>query len=188
MAKYNLQRGGDTLVLNNDGQPLSVFPLSTISWRDAVSSVFTEDFDVLETYEDWVVRSPSTSIAVPAVVMTKKYVKASRAVRFSSYNVYLRDDFTCQYCNQRFSEDELTKEHVHPKKLGGKSNWENIVAACQPCNQRKSHYLEMKPRVKPRRPSYYEMVAKIKNFPITARHQSWLPYLDWPEHLIKVTF
>jgi hypothetical protein len=32
---------------------------------------------------------------------------------------------------------EATYDHVVPRSQGGKTNWENIVIACVPCNQRK---------------------------------------------------
>lgn len=186
MEKFNLNKGGDTLVLNCDGKPLSLFPISTINWRDAISNLVMDDVDVLEVYEGWVVRSQTMEIQVPAVVMTRKWVPAGRAVRFSSTNVYMRDDYTCQYCNQVFAKDALTKEHVIPKKLGGRVEWTNIVAACGPCNQRKSHFLDMKPARAPRKPSYGEMVAKVRREPITVRHASWNTYLGWPEDKVRL--
>ena len=186
MEKFNLNKGGDTLVLNCDGKPLSLFPISTINWRDAISNLVMDDVDVLEVYDGWVVRSQTMEIQVPAVVMTRKWVPAGRAVRFSSTNVYMRDDYTCQYCNKVFAKDQLTKEHVLPKKLGGRVEWTNIVAACGPCNQRKSHFLDMQPRTKPRKPTYGEMVAKVQREPITVRHASWNTYLQWPEDKVRI--
>lgn len=186
MSTYKLQRGGDTLILNCDGKPLSVLPISTLSWRDAISDLYKNKVDVLEHYEDWFVRSPSTTIQVPAVVISRKWVASGRSVRFSSRNVYIRDNFTCQYCGDVFGEHELTKEHVVPKFLGGLMNWYNIVAACRPCNQKKSNKTEMKPMNAPKKPSYGEIVSKMKNLPIQIRHPSWKTYLDWPEENIRM--
>ena len=186
MDGFSIQRGGETLVLNCDGQPLSVFPVSTLGWREAISNVIAGDVDVLETYDDWVVRSQNISFPVPAVVMTHNWVPKGRVVRFSSSNVFLRDNHTCQYCNKKFNHDELTKEHVIPRVLGGKVCWENIVAACGPCNQLKGQRLEMKPTRAPRKPTYGEMVAKIKQYPIVVRHSSWNNYLNWPEEQVRL--
>jgi 5-methylcytosine-specific restriction endonuclease McrA len=161
-------------------------PISTLIWRDAIVDTIMDKVDVLESYEDWQISSQNITMLVPSVVMSRKWVPSGRTVRFSSHNVYLRDDFTCQYCGEVFPEHQLTKEHVIPKFLGGLVKWDNIVAACRPCNQRKSHHTVMKPRNPPRKPSYGEMVSKIKRFPITIRHPSWQSYLDWPAENIKL--
>ena len=53
--------------------------------------------------------------------------------------VLARDSWTCQYCGSRKSG--LTVDHVIPRSRGGKSVWENIVAACATCNRRKGNRL-----------------------------------------------
>ncbi len=58
-------------------------------------------------------------------------------IRFSRTNIFLRDQFSCQYCGQRFSKMSLTLDHVVPVVQGGRTSWENIVTACKECNQRK---------------------------------------------------
>ena len=50
------------LVLNADYQPLSYFPLSTWSWKNALKAVFLDRVNVVSEYNQ-VVRSPSTSLA-----------------------------------------------------------------------------------------------------------------------------
>jgi 5-methylcytosine-specific restriction endonuclease McrA len=44
----------------------------------------------------------------------------------------------CQYCGIKVSVDEFTFDHVIPRKLNGKTSWENIVTCCIPCNQKKA--------------------------------------------------
>ena len=46
-----------------------------------------------------------------------------------------RDKSTCQYCG---STKHLTLDHVIPTSKGGKSSWDNVVTACEKCNNRKS--------------------------------------------------
>jgi 5-methylcytosine-specific restriction endonuclease McrA len=48
----------------------------------------------------------------------------------------VRDHFTCQYCG-RHTKD-LTLDHVVPRRRGGGHEWDNVVAACKPCNHRKA--------------------------------------------------
>jgi hypothetical protein len=62
-----------------------------------------------------------------------------KVIRFSRENVFARDGFKCQYCIRKLSKSELTLDHVMPLSKGGRKNWENIVTACKPCNQRKGN-------------------------------------------------
>ena len=101
------------LVLNADFRPMSYFPLSLLSWQDAVSAVFSERVSVVAEYDAWA-RSPSTRIRLPSVVALRKYQRAPRRVAFTRFNVFLRDRFTCQYCGEPFASSALTFEHVDP--------------------------------------------------------------------------
>lgn len=167
----------DVLVLNADAQPVSYLPLSAVQWKEAITYMFLDKCDVLEWYDDWVVSSPSWETKVPAVIMLKEFQKRRRSPRFSKNNLYLRDLYTCQYCNKPFNKNHLTLDHVKPLSMGGKTNWENIVAACGPCNSRKGNKMIMKPIRKPYKPDYYELVNKRKQLEIDARHPSWRQYL-----------
>lgn len=179
----------DTLILNSDGLPLSVVPLSTLGWQDSVKLVFAEDAAILAEYEDWEVHSPSTTMAVPSVLMLREYVKVGRGVKFSRSNVLLRDNYECQYCGLDAKHDRslLTLDHVIPRFLGGKTRWENVVASCSPCNLEKAHFTKMQPKCgTPRRPTYYELVARATQLPVVVPHESWLEYMGWNEDMVTV--
>jgi 5-methylcytosine-specific restriction endonuclease McrA len=179
----------DTLILNADGLPLSVVPLSTLNWQAAIKLQFLENAEVLAHYEDWDVHSPSTTIQVPAVLLLRDYVKVNRGVKFSRANVLLRDDYQCQYCGKDCKHDKslLTLDHVVPRFHGGKTRWENVVAACGPCNLEKAHFMNMKPKCgTPKRPDYYQLVAKAQQMPIEVPHESWAQFTGWNEDLVTV--
>ena len=89
------------LVLNADFRPMSYFPLSLLSWQDAVHAVFSERVSVVAEYDTWA-RSPSTRLRLPSVVALRKYQRSARRVAFTRFNVFLRDRFTCQYCSEAF--------------------------------------------------------------------------------------
>jgi hypothetical protein len=57
--------------------------------------------------------------------------------------------------------------------------WENIVAACSPCNTRKDKFLDMKPLKWPAEPSPQDLLAAKRAFPPNFLHESWLDYLYW---------
>lgn len=167
----------DVLLLNADAQPVSYLPLSVIQWKEAISYVYLDKCHVLEWYDDWIVRSPSWESRVPAVIMLKEMTKRRRNPRFSKSNIYLRDLYTCQYCTTKFERKFLTLDHVIPISKGGKTNWENIVAACGPCNQRKGNSLTPRPAKEPIRPTYFELVARRKELEFDIKHPAWNDYL-----------
>ena len=167
----------DTLVLNADGQPVSLLPPSTIQWKEAITYIWLDKVHVLEWYDDWIVRSSSWETRVPAVVMLKDMYRRRRNPRFSKYNVHLRDMFVCQYCNSKFSQKELTLDHVHPISKGGRTSWENIVSACNPCNSRKGNKINIRPNRMPYRPTYYELANNRKLIEFDLRHPSWSNWL-----------
>lgn len=168
----------DVLVLNADGQPINFLPLSTIKWKDAITYMWMDKVHVLDWYDDWMVRSPSWETKVPAVIMMKEMMRKKSKPRFSKTNLYIRDMYTCQYCLNRFPRKELTLDHVIPTSKGGGTHWENIVAACGPCNTKKGDKLFPTPHTKPHHPGYYELVRKkkqIDNYEL--KHPSWENYL-----------
>ena len=55
------------------------------------------------------------------------------------YNqVMMADDFTCVYCGLRTPDVQV--DHIIPRAHGGPDTLHNLVAACWPCNMRKSDY------------------------------------------------
>lgn len=174
----------DVLVLNADYSVMSIIPLTTISWEEAIKSVYQDKYQVIEEYKEWAVHSPSVTIQVPSVVRSFEYIKPREYAKYSRYNIYLRDNFTCQYCGKFFGPDnasQLTLDHVNPVARGGTKKWENLVAACTPCNMAKSHHMHIKPKYMPYRPYYRELVRTRKKYSLTVAHESWLTYLNWSD-------
>jgi len=101
--------------------------------------VVTGRAEVLEEYDNWEVHSAFQTFTVPSVIRLVKTVAGyfKRGVKFNRKNVWTRDNGTCQYCSKAVAQSEFTFDHVLPRKLGGKTTWENIVVACHPCNQKK---------------------------------------------------
>ena len=176
----------DTLILNADGNPLSVVPLSAVSWMTAIRLAYQDKVRVIEEYDDWEVRSPSVTWKVPSIVMCTDFVKWNRQVKYNRTNILLRDLFTCQLCGAKPPASQLTLDHVVPRVHGGKTNWTNIVAACKKCNHDKGHNRKIRPKKLPTRPNYYELMAKRMKFPVTIRDEQWLTFLSWPEDKIEI--
>lgn len=169
------------LVLNADFQPLSYLPLSLWGWQDAVHAVFKGRVQVVAEY-DRAIRSPSTEIQLPSVIALRDYVPPPRRAAFTRFNVFLRDRFRCQYCGEPFRANDLTFDHVVPRCDGGRTEWTNIVAACEPCNAGKDNR-RLDPLAAPREPSTYELVAAARGFPSNHLHESWADFLYWDTEL-----
>jgi 5-methylcytosine-specific restriction endonuclease McrA len=175
----------DVLVLNADGTPLSVVPLSVVTWQVAISLMVRGRVRCLKEHDGWVVRSPSTTMKVPSVVICTTFKKWNRLVKYNRANIYLRDDYTCQYCMKRFSLSALTLDHVVPRSHGGKTNWTNVVTACGHCNFNKGNDATIVPKIKPVKPSYYYLMAQRKKHPIVIKDHYWQTFLDWPEEKVN---
>jgi 5-methylcytosine-specific restriction endonuclease McrA len=167
----------DTLVLNADGAPVSFLPISTIDWQEAIKYMVLDKCHVLEWHDDWIVRSATWETPVPSVIILKEYMKAKTTVRFSKSNVFLRDLYTCAYCDSNLEKRDCTLDHVLPVSKGGKTSFENTVTACGGCNAKKGNDHKVKPKFRPHKPDFYELVNKRKRFPFNIRHESWKDYL-----------
>lgn len=177
-----------TLVLNADAQPLAVLPLSTLRWEESIKLAFMDRISILEYYPDWEVHSPSITMKVPSVIMLSEYVSSDRYVKFSRGNIFLRDEYVCQYCHESFHDrkHDLSFDHVIPRVLGGKTTWDNIVTACMDCNSKKGSRVIMEPLNAPKKPSFFALAKKRKKFVVYIPHNSkWNDYLAWDESLIR---
>ena len=170
------------LVLNADFRPLSHFPLSLLSWHEAVSAVISNRVAVVAEYDAWA-RSPSLRVRLPSVVALKRYQHRARKVAFTRFNVFLRDRFTCQYCGAVLPASRLTFDHVVPRSRGGRTCWTNVVTACEPCNTRKANALAPRPLRSPKEPTPRELMSARRAFPPNHLHESWLDYLYWDAEL-----
>jgi 5-methylcytosine-specific restriction endonuclease McrA len=175
-----------TLVLNANYSPLSIIPISAISWKDAIKIVFLGHANVVDNYDNWDVHSPSVKMPVPAVIVSTNYIKPKQGVRFSRTNLLIRDNFTCQYCDKILNAQDLTVDHVIPRVKGGKTKWDNVVCACYVCNSIKGHRNHMKPKKKPVKPEYYHLIENVKKMPIKIPSEKWLQYLDWDKNLVTI--
>ena len=176
-------RQNPALVLNADYRPLSYYPLSLWSWQDAIKAAFLDRVDIVAEYDECV-RSPTTRIRIPSVVVLKDYIKPQKRVAFTRFNLFLRDEFSCQYCG---SKGDLTFDHVVPRARGGITSWENVVAACSRCNLRKGanslRQSGLALRKPPRQPGAEELRNMGRKFPPGHLHETWLDFLYWDAEL-----
>ena len=87
-----------------------------------------------------VVHGHRNSLALPSVIRLLEYRRIPQQTRaLSRKNILMRDRYTCQYCHRTLASTELTLDHVMPRSRKGDSSWENLVACCVGCNNKKGN-------------------------------------------------
>ena len=180
------------LVLNRGYQPVAVtramraFGLLYAGTARALDEQFRSfDFDSWTELsaeigaEDDIVRTAKLALKVPRVVVLQTYDKMPRTqARFSRQNIYLRDNFTCQYCAKKFARQQLNLDHVIPRSKGGRTSWENIVCSCVKCNLTKGGRTPAEAHMKlltaPKRPSWHSLTPTLGKIP----YKEWIPFVD----------
>jgi 5-methylcytosine-specific restriction endonuclease McrA len=110
-------------------------PLGVVSFRRAIMLVLNQKATILEQNDELKVRSASGEYELPSVILLARYVRVpgSRNIPVSRRGVLRRDSNRCAYC----SKSATTIDHVQPKSRGGTDSWENLVACCLRCNNKK---------------------------------------------------
>lgn len=92
--------------------------------------------------------------------------------------LFYRDSCQCLYCGNYFTFTELSRDHVIPSSRGGEDKWENVVAACRRCNQRKGNFLlseiDMDLIALPYKPNPSEYLALINSTRIRGDQMEYL--------------
>lgn len=120
------------LVLNASYEPINI-----CAARRAIVLVL-KGVATAEEQSHLTVRSAIKSVTLPSVIRLLGYRRIPHQTRaLSRKNILMRDRFTCQYCQRMLPSGELTLDHVLPRSRSGESAWENLVACCHDCNNRK---------------------------------------------------
>lgn len=125
------------------------------------------------------VQTMSSPVRVPSIVRLVKFDRVKRhAVRLSRRNVYLRDNYTCQYTGRKLPTSELNLDHVIPTSRGGRTCWENLVCCSIEINTIKRNRTPAEAGLKlirqPRKPDASELMFKM----MPMRHESWKRFVD----------
>lgn len=114
------------LVLNASYEPLSV-----VSSRRATCLILDDKAELIAD-DGTVLHSERLAFPSPSVIRLRYMVKVPfvRRTAMSRRAIFARDDQRCQYCGDR--ADSI--DHVFPRSRGGQHTWENVAAACRPCN------------------------------------------------------
>ncbi|MEO0369730.1 MAG: HNH endonuclease [Pseudomonadota bacterium] len=77
-------------------------------------------------------------IATAGEAQSKWHHRPGYMPPLSNKTLFVRDDFTCLYCGQRFQRKDLSRDHVTPISQNGQDTWSNVVTACKRCNNFKA--------------------------------------------------
>ena len=178
------------LVLNRVYQPIhitSVRRAFSLLYQGAAKAI-DEQFQLFD-FESWsalaaahhdAIGTVGRRIRVPRVIVLMVYERMPKTrVRFSRFNIYARDENTCQYCGERMSRADLNLDHVVPRSRGGATAWENVVCSCVPCNLRKGGRSPAEAGMKllraPSRPRWTPMFRSATR---RAFYREWRPFLS----------
>ncbi len=145
--------------------------LNTVTWKRAFALISKGKVEVLKFSNEVVKTAAGAALKIPAIMKLMKLVRTIYKARvpFSKKNVMIRDGFKCVYCGD--VKTRFTIDHVTPRKLGGKSTFENCVTSCKPCNNKKGHktcsVAKMFPKTKLIQPTIAEfLLMKVKTLGI----------------------
>lgn len=187
----------DVLTLNRNYMAIHVMDSHkalSLVYQDAAEAV--DDTGRGYKFDDWVelskimadhpggfINTVSLRIAIPEVIRLTKYDRLPKAeIKFTRQNIFEHYKWICSYCGKRFPSKQLNLDHVIPRSKGGKTNWNNIVLSCVPCNSRKDdktpEEAAMRLLVAPSQPKWkgHKTLLSI-NLPMTVR-KSWQAWLD----------
>lgn len=142
------------LVLNASYEPLCL-----VSTRRALLLTLEYKAEVLHD-TGGVFRSERLVLAEPSVVRLRHYVRVPYQARVALNRraVFARDGHRCQYCGA--SAENI--DHVIPRSKGGRHAWDNVVAACRPCNTAKRDRL------------LEDSGLKLRTRPVAPRQRTWI--------------
>lgn len=139
-------------------------PRSLIDVSRAFIVVYKGNGEIVSRYPEYFT-TPNTLTVYPkpSIIRILRYVNIEyRNVPLTKNNIFKRDDYRCVYCGVN-DKRKLTIDHVIPKCRNGNDTWDNVVVACNKCNNEKGNLtLEEwgKEDPNPRKPHFLMLLKK----------------------------
>ncbi len=162
------------LVLN-----LNYVPVNVCTVRRAIVLVAKGKAELLEQRTDSArIRTFNSIHNAPSIIRLVYLVKRPFAPRrLSKKEVFLRDHYTCQYCGTH--SQNLTLDHVVPRRQRGPHTWDNVVAACGRCNLDKAGRTPEEANMKLRRVPTTPQPNPYRILENRAILDEWRQYIPW---------
>jgi len=194
-----------TLVINADGKPLSLFPLSQLRWEDVVKNLYLNSVVPIHgTESQYVARARGAEINIPAVVMLSDYrrrgrtgnVKHLQGLRLvpacTSETIFVRDVGRCMvtgdevYQRHQDPRYQASIDHFYtPKSKGGHIEWENALLMSQYWNSRKGDQcprdFRQSVQIQPWVPAPHELLLLYLACGRFRVPEHWQPFVQQPQ-------
>jgi len=123
---------------------------------------------------DITISSVNFDVKVPEVIVLARYDEFhKRGIRLTKRNIFIRDQYRCQYSGKQMTKSELDIDHVLPVSRGGKNEWENMVVCSKKINRKKGSKTPKEAGLnlikKPSKPIY----EKVFIDPLEKKPKSW---------------
>ena len=186
------------LVLNRNWQAVNIVGVKRafgLLWQDHARVINTHsgNFAPLDAAE-WIQYSEEAGnrpgrdfihtvrlrILIPKVLLLRAYDRLPVSeIKFNRENVFIRDNYTCQYTGKRCKAADLTLDHVIPRERGGRTSWENIVTCRRDINSLKANRLPHEAGLtlirKPSRPKWRPFSAVVAASDVDHAWRQFLP-------------
>lgn len=144
------------LLLDCNFQPINFIPL-----KKALKLICKERVEVVKATDVEIHKG----IFFPKVLRLLRSISNhfKRQIKWTKGNVFMRDNYECQYCGEKLAKGQCTLDHIIPVSKGGKNRWENSVCACKKCNSEKgnnfNHEIGYKLRKTPKAPTILDLIC-----------------------------
>jgi hypothetical protein len=193
MTRKILQREV-VLVLNKSWQAINVkTPLDALSMMfcDAATGLLVQGEDQMFPlkWEEWIkiphneneeyVYTQRGAVLIPKIIILAKFNEVPRKrPKFTTKNLWDRDEGRCQYTGRKLTPNEGNIDHVIPKSRGGKSTWTNCVLCHKDVNSLKADRTPAEAGLKllktPKEPASMPTIMYIDN---KYEVPEWRPFL-----------
>jgi 5-methylcytosine-specific restriction endonuclease McrA len=108
------------------------YNMTPLKWKDWIRLPVSDNDDYVQTV--------NMKIKIPRVIILSRYDKVpKKRPKFSQKNIWVRDDYTCQYTGKKLKPNEGNIDHIIPRSRGGANNWDNCVLTCKSINAKKAN-------------------------------------------------
>jgi 5-methylcytosine-specific restriction endonuclease McrA len=154
--------------------------ISVVGWKKAFKLLVRDKAEPIGGNTIKSIATCTNKFNVPSIIRLKHAVSYncfSNRIRFSRNNVFLRDQYKCQYCSKTIAKSAVTIDHVFPISRGGKTDYLNCVACCKECNSRKGDRTPDEAGIKllraPKRPNFITLCCSMENLP-----KEWMDFIS----------
>lgn len=157
--------------------------LSLVPWKKAVRLMVKGKAKAVDGCNAVAtIKCANSAFNIPSIirlVVTIPWKAHAGRMKFSRKNMYIRDQFICQYCGIKVGKN-ASLDHVIPKSRGGPTEYTNCVTSCRKCNNLKGNRTPdeagMALKQKPKKPSFISLYRyHLKDSP-----------KEWKEYIIGI--